>query len=123
MGKSVRWLSFRLGGKQMTELELVDSGDASSDFADFQQRAFPDTECRFNYLHFRYDLGVDGRRSKTVAFLYTPTAASVRAKMLSASARPTLGKVLGATSVSMHTGNRHEISPQVVQDKCMSFSR
>ena len=124
MGKTgFTWLSFRLAGKELTELELVDTGDASSDFDDFLTRAFPSKTCRFNYLHFHYDLGIDGRRSKTVAFLYTPSDAPVREKMLSASARPTLGKILGATSISMQTGNRHELSPAVVQDKCMSVSR
>lgn len=124
-GKSdVKFMSFRLCGKDLSTLELADSGADAATHDEFVERTMVGGEPRFNFLKFAYDLGDDGKRVKTVLVMWVPPKCGVRAKMLSAAARSVVKKALGfGYGLELFAGDKAEASEEAVLAKCLSTTR
>ena len=124
-GKSGQsWVAYRLTGSEMNTLELADAGAKGATHDEFVERALVGSEPRFCFVHFSYDLGVDGKRDKCVLVLWVPPKAGVKAKMLSAAARSTVKKTLGfGYGIEVQASDKGEAAAEVLLEKCMSISR
>lgn len=124
-GKSGQsWVAYRLAGNEMNTLELADSGAKGATHDEFVERALVGSEPRFCFVHFDYDLGVDGKRDKCVLVLWVPPKAGVKAKMLSAAARSTVKKALGfGYGIEVQASDKGEAASEVLLEKCLAISR
>ena len=123
-GKSdVKFMSFRLCGKDLSTLELADSAADSSTHDEFVERTMVADEPRFNFLKFAYDLGDDGKRVKTVLVMWVPPKCSIRAKLLSAAARSVVKKSLGfGYGIEVFAGDKGEAAEEAVLAKCLAVT-
>lgn len=120
-GNGLRWMTFKLNMSNTT-LELAETGPSSDTFDDFVEKAFKDRKPLYAYVHFQYDLGMDGKRSKLVRFLYVPGDATVREKMLMAAGSSTTAKILGQSSVTIAASDMGDFAFTAVLEKCKAIS-
>jgi cofilin len=119
-----KYLSFRLAGKDLSTLELAESGASDCTHDQMVERTCVAEEPRFTFFQFAYDLGEDGRRVKTVLLSWVPPKSPVRAKMLAAASRSVAKKALGfGFGIEVHASDKGEASEESCLAKCMSVTR
>jgi hypothetical protein len=114
-GTEFQWISLKLEGKDLNQVCLVQKGGLffvcvnswiwendffkkyfhfpphhianGDEYQSFLDTAFPSDETRYNILRYEYDLGLDGKRVKTILFSWCPHGVKVKEKMIFASSK------------------------------------
>jgi len=84
--------------------------------------SLPENECRFATIEVNFEM--EGKRSKTVLVLWCPMRASVKARLISASASKAFKTVVGNYGVSLtqQCGNKVELTEEALLERCKKFA-
>ncbi|MFF5728092.1 actin-binding ADF family protein [[Kitasatospora] papulosa] len=112
--KAHRYVIFNLN-KDLTEI-VVEKVSSSAECDDFIAD-LPESECRWAVYDFEFEKEGAGKRNKLTFVSWSPDIAKIKQKMLFASSKDTLRRVLVGTAVEIQGTEYSEVAFESVLDK------
>jgi len=122
LGKKIKYIIYTLN-KEKTEI-VVEKVSLGGDYDDFIED-LPATECRWGVFDLEYKLEGEGegKRNKLVFVSWTPDAAKVKDKMVSASSRDAIRRALVGIAVEVQATDFSEVAKETVVEKARRLGK
>jgi len=119
--KTLNYIVFKIS-EGWDSIVIESSGDSTHTHQQLLD-SLPENEPRYLVMNYDFDKGLDGKRSKTVCIFWCPIAASVKSRMIYASARANIKNALEGIQVSIQAANVDNISEDEILLACTKASR
>jgi cofilin len=86
-------------------------------------RTFPADAPRYIATHYSWDLGADGKRSRTVFVHWCPSPSTLKSKMIYAATKISFKQSLTGLQVDLQAGDLSELTTERVLEQCQRFNK
>lgn len=122
MGKSKHSYIVFAATPDLRELTIERCGAASESWNDML-KALPTDGPRYIVTQYNWDLGLDGKRSRTVFILWVPEKSTLKNKMIYAASKQSFRQALTGVQVDVAASDPSELTSERMLEVCQRFSK
>jgi len=78
----------------------------------------PLNDSRYIVYKYRYDIGLEGRRSKMIFIHWNPSTSSIKNKLIYAATAQSVKQALQGLNVNIQAGRTDELTPEAFLERC-----
>lgn len=119
---AISWIIYRLSD-DLTKVEIEKLGTHQEAHLESMLAQLPEESPRWVAFHFNYNVGADGKRTKTVLLNWCPSKAPIKQKMVFAATSVAFRRALVGVQIGFEASSKSDITQETVTEQCKRYNK